>query len=137
MSLANIRGALIKGLLDADIDLPMAFENRPFTADKAAAWAAVFVLPNQPDVATLGDTGEDEHTGIMQVNLNYPAGQGDADILATCDTLRAYFHAGKNITYNAQPVTIRSCGRSVGRVVDGQYQIIMSINWYARTARGV
>lgn len=135
MSLTNIKAALVNAYVTGAFGLPTAYENRVFDTTPGVPWAAVHVLPAQPDVFTLGSSGRDEHTGILQIDLFYPLNTGDGAILAKADAIRTYFKAGTDFDYNGQTVTIRNSGRSGGRRDEGWYSIIMTIEWYAYTTR--
>lgn len=135
MSFTNIKAALINAYISGGFSLSTAYENKKFKAEKNTPWAAVFIVPNQPSVATLGDSGTDAHDGFLQINLNYPPDCGDGEILKKADEIGAYFRAGSSFEYDSQQVTISSCGRSQGNNVDDMYQIILTINWYARVQR--
>lgn len=132
----KLRGALMQGVEDSPLDLPYAAENSPFDkpANKAP-WASVFVLPNQPSPATLGDEGEDAHDGILQIDLNYQLLTGEAAVTAKADQLTDFFKAGKPLTYQGVQLTVASCGRSRGREVDGWYRVSMTVSWFARVPR--
>jgi hypothetical protein len=136
VSLANIRAALVEAYESLHLHLDTAHENRPFSPG-ADPWAALFVIPNQPAVATLGNGGEDEHTGFMQIDLNYPLHGGTAAALETADDIRAYFAAGRWLEYDGQRVLITSSGRARGVEVNGWYRVSMTINWTARTIRSL
>lgn len=135
MSFSKIRSALIQGHIGSGLCHPTAYENTKFDKPTGSPWCSVFILPNQPSVASLGAGGTDAHTGIMQVDINYPLASGEADIVADADTVAAHFTAGRRLVYNAQEVIVRSCGRSRGRSVDGWYRISLTIDWYAQTPR--
>lgn len=135
MSLTKIKSALVDAFQTGGFSLPTAYENRNYEPKPGTPWAELFVIPNQPEVATLGDAGEDSHTGIFQINLNYPPNQGEGPILATADAVRAVFSAGKRLTNNGQTMTVLSCGRSRGIQAGGWYRISITITWYALTAR--
>ena len=51
----DIRNALVLSWLDGDFGLTTALPNKDFTPG-TDPWAALFVVPSQPGVATLGDT---------------------------------------------------------------------------------
>jgi hypothetical protein len=136
VSLANIRAALVDAYESLNLELETAHENRPFTPG-ADPWAALFVVPNAPAVATLGDGGEDEHSGFMQIDLNFPQHTGTSEVLAAADEIRAYFVAGRRLIYEGQEVLIRSSGRSAGLNVNGWYRVSMTVFWTARTIRSL
>jgi hypothetical protein len=135
MSLTNIKGALVSAYVAGAFGLPTAHENKIFKPVTGTPWASLFVVPNQPSVGTLGDAGEDNHDGFLQIDLNYPLNKGDGEALSKSDEMRDYFKAGSRHVHSGQVVTVTNCGRSIGRQVDGWYRITLTINWYARTAR--
>ena len=68
-----IAECLVKAYLDGGFNLPTAYENRAFSKPGPdEPWAALFLLPDKPRPVTLGPHGEDEHRGILQVDLHYP-----------------------------------------------------------------
>lgn len=136
MSLSSIRAALISGYNEVGLDLDTAYENRSFLPGEYP-WASAFLIPNIPDAVTVGIGGEDEHSGFLQVDLNYPLNEGTAHILEAADQIRAHFVAGRKFTHDGQEVLIRSCGRSTGLEINGWYRISMTINWTARTLRSL
>ena len=135
MSLTNIRQALVESYVDGNFGLPTAYPNTTFNPTSDVAWAQLDIIPNQPSVAALGENGTDEHDGIMQIALNYPLNEGDGDVVAMADTIRTQYKAGFSKTANEQSVVVRSCGRSAGGEVDGWFRVVITINWYAHTAR--
>lgn len=132
----GLRKALMQGVEDSPLALPYAVENSPFTKPTGQSpWAAVYVLMNQPSVATLGDEGQDAHDGILQIDLNYPLNTGEAAVTAKADELTDFFKAGKRLASSGVELTVASCGRSRGREVDGWYRVSMTVTWFARVSR--
>ncbi len=132
----GLRGALIQGIEASPLALPYSIENAPFDKpEDKSPWASVFVITNQPSVATLGQDGQDSHTGIMQVDLSYELLTGEAAVNAKADELSSFFTAGKRFAYQGIEVTISSCGRSRGREVNGWWRVSMTIAWFARVTR--
>lgn len=136
MSLAKIDKAAIKAYVDGGFGLPTAYENVDSDHKTDETYAEVFNVPNQPETITLGKDGLDGHNGFLQINLNYPRLTGRKDALEKCDEIRRHFFHGAKFNYQDQFIFIRNCGRSQGRIVNGMYQIIITINWTARSARG-
>lgn len=99
--------------------------------------AALFLLPDKPRPVTLGPHGEDEHRGILQVDLHYPLNSGTAGINAKYNELASWFTAGRRFIHNGTGVSVRSCGRGRGREDDGWWTVPVSINWYSKLHRGV
>lgn len=126
----------MQGVADSPLGLPYGVENAPFNKpSKLEPWAATFVLPNQPSVATLGAEGQDAHDGVLQIDLNYPLNTGDKDVMSKADELTDFFKAGKRLAHSGVELTVASCGRSRGLEVDGWYRVSMTIAWFARVSR--
>lgn len=134
---SKLRSALVQGATTALAGLPTAMENAPFEKPALAGdpWAAVFIMPNQPEAATLGADGQDAHDGIMQIDLNYQLKMGEAAVMAKADALADFFKAGERLSYSGVELTILSCGRSRGREVDGYWRVSMTVSWSARVSR--
>lgn len=116
-------------------DSETQFENRTFTPPNAARWAAVWFLPTQPVVATLGDGGDDRLDGIFQIDLYYPQNKGSGTAGAMADTIRNAFTAGHRLVYQGQEVVIVNCGRSQGRIENNCFKIVVSVSFYAYLTR--
>ena len=117
-----------------------AFENQAFEPTPGTPWAQLFLVPSQPSAASLGDSGLDEHTGFLQIDLNYPINEGTGAINIKADEIRAHFKAGARFvddefSQDPQSVLIRSCGRSNGRNVNGWYRVSITVFWSAWTQR--
>ena len=133
-----IAECLVKAYLVGGFNLPAAYENRAFSKPGPdGPWAALFLLPDKPRPVTLGPHGEDEHRGILQVDLHYPLNSGTAGINAKYNELASWFTAGRRFIHNGTGVSVRSCGRGRGREDDGWWTVPVSINWYSKLHRGV
>lgn len=100
------------------------------------AWFEFFIIPNRPVVVTLGDDGFNEHTGIVQVNLNYPMHEGSGAMLQKADQVSALFKAGSRHVFEGQTVSVISCGlNGSGKTVNGFFQSILTIQYKAQTPR--
>jgi hypothetical protein len=130
-----IDSALIQAYTDGAFGLAWASENRDYEPTAGTAWAEIYMLPNQPSVASLGDDGLDIHDGVMQINLNYPAGQGAGGANQKATAIRNYFYAGRSFAYSGQSVEIVSCGRGPGRVIDSWYRVPVTLFYRAWTSR--
>lgn len=133
-NVVDLEKALLTGVVGCALGMPVALENAPF--DKPSGpWAATFIIANQPSPRTLGDGGEDEHDGILQIDVNYPRLSGRAATLAMVGQITSYFYAGRALVYGATTVRVSSCGKPRSREVDGWYRTSLTIEWYARIAR--
>lgn len=127
----------MQGVIDCDMGLPFAVENAPFDKPAETPWASVWIVPSPGGVraVTCGDAGEDEHVGIVQVDLNYPMRRGTRDQRLMCDKLATFFVAGRRMISGLANVLVVSCDKSMGREVDGWWRVSMTVTWRARVAR--
>lgn len=131
----KIDTALITAFDDASFGLDYAVENRAFDRVPGTAHAEIYILHAQPFPVTLGDGGEDLIAGTMQVNLNYPVGEGAGAANQKATEIRDVFKAGYRPSYSGQEVFIVSTGRGPSRNIDSYYQVIVNINFEARVIR--
>lgn len=153
MRFLDVRNALVLSWLDGDYGLATAFPNKDFTPD-TDPWAALFVVPSQPGVATLGDEGQDRHDGFLQIDLNHPLNSGDIpaitladqiarrykagtrfDAPALAETLIADFEAQEFLVWDPLKVLIRSCGYEQPRRVENWSRTTMTIFYSAWVSR--
>jgi hypothetical protein len=131
----DIEKALIAAVDDVDNTTPRGYPNNPLEDLPDGLWLQLHNLRADSSPATLGDLGEDNHPGILQIDVNYPVNKGSKQDLAKADELAAYFTAGKTLTYSSQEVKVVSCSLGPGRYVGGYYRVSLSVNYYARTTR--
>jgi len=137
MSASKIRSALVNAYVAGNFFSKQntQWENVAFSPPKETPWAAVYIVPTQPAVATLGPNGTDRHDGFLQIDLNYPLNKGTKDVSDKADSVENTFTAGRRFAYSGQEVIISSCGRSQGRKVDGFYRVSVTAYWYAHVTR--
>ena len=135
MSELKINAALVSAYRAVMPSLPTAFEGVAFTPATGTKWAALNNLRAGADVASLGVGGQDEHTGVLQIDVNVPEGTGTGELLADADTLRGYFIAGRSFTYQTQTVRVRRADVSQVRRVDGWLRVSVSVTYSAFTIR--
>lgn len=138
--MSDIDKALIAAYTAGAFSLPTEYENyndpdNPLPPTDNTAWARLWHVPARTTAATLGSAGKDEHTGFLQIDLNYPRGTGDGAAKAKAEAILAYFKIGASFTHNSQAVLVSSNGRSQGRNVDGWYRISLTIYYRARVTR--
>lgn len=132
---ASALTSAFKTLNDATLQLPVRWPNMPFTPPSTGGWASFDIVPADPAVATLGLQGEDEHTGIMQVGLHYPLQVGVKSVNDAYETLRAFFVAGKFLTFEDARVTVLRCGIGPQGKKDSYFQAFVTVSWRARIQR--
>lgn len=131
----DIEKALINAVLSVDNVTPCGMPAAELDEYPDGLWLQLFNLRAESSPVTLGDAGEDNHPGVLQIDINYPKGKGTGDVLSKADEFASFFTAGKSLLYNTQEVKVLSSSLSPGRYVGGYYRVSLSINYYARTTR--
>ena len=133
----RIEKALISVFDQIKGSMPAGYPGAELDADQLPddLWAQVNNVRVASDVVTLGDSGEDNHTGFFQIDLNYPKGRGTKAVLEKADEIASSVPAGTLIDFGGQKVKILSTELSPGRYVGGYYRVSLTINYYARTIR--
>ena len=89
-----VRSALVKAFMDLSTAEGWTYkiitENSPQEPDKNNVWIGLTYLPDVPEVITLGDGGEDDLEGILQLDIYVPTGKGEKEALDITDKLRSY-----------------------------------------------
>lgn len=135
MGQLDIEKALITKLESLNLGIELFYENYKVTPPNKQPYAIVNVSHDQPFVATIGDGGEDNHDGFLQILLKYPLGKGAGDAKEMADTICSQFKAGVYCTHLDQSVIIRNSGIGPAFDSDSRYTLPITVNWYARTRR--
>ena len=137
MSLDKIRSAFASTFKDGGFytTAQIAWENVVYTPPATGNWARFTFLPNNPDIASIGAGGRSSQTGLVQIDLNFPIGGGDGEAMTKYLAVKNAFTEGSRLIYQGQEISIRSCGRSQGRVIDNFYRVSVSIYFYAQINR--
>lgn len=132
MSYQYIRAAL-ETRLDAFMpSIPTAWENVPF-AQPSTEYQRVYLLPARTSNPTFGDSLAME-SGIFQISLYYPDGNGSSEAMERAEGLRNWFYRGLSLT-NAD-ITVRINSKpsiSPGQYEPGFYVLIVSVPYFVYT----
>lgn len=133
----DIEKNLILAVKEVDSTTPTGHPNRRLADKKKGQglWLQLHNICGDSSPVTLGDQGEDNHPGILQIDINYPEGRGSKQVLAKADAFVGFFTAGKALLYTAQEIRILSSSIGPGRYVGGYYRVSVSVNYYSRTFR--
>lgn len=134
----DIERAVVKAVTDAQPGVPTGFPGNELQheqQDSDTLWLQVHNLRAGSEPVTLGDKGEDDHRGVLQIDINAPKGKGSAEALQKADELAGLFTAGKSLLYNAQEVRVIRATVSPGVYVGNFYRLVLSVFYYARTVR--
>ena len=85
--------------------MPVAWPNVSYDPP-ATGYLRVSHLPNETDQVTLGASGQNRHTGILQVSVMWPKGDGSIDPLEVAAQVVAHFKRGTSFTQNSVDIRI-------------------------------
>lgn len=84
---------------------PVAWENVAFTPG-SVPYLSPFLLPAEPFQSEIGTAGANRHTGIFQISIFAPQGQGMGVAGTLRDNLVDHFKRGTTLTYSGVTVTV-------------------------------
>jgi len=111
-NITDAREILHQALIDANLGIPLAYENNEFQPDAHETWGAVFYLPNIAEPVSLGSFGDDELTGVFQIDIYTPTNTGEAVALGLLQKLRIAFSAGRVYKNPYSEVLIKRSGQN-------------------------
>lgn len=136
MSIAKIRSALVQAVQAGSFGLSVVYENtNSFTPQADTPWAAFSLSMTPPNVASLGDSGQNEYTGFAQLLLSHPLNSGAGASLEKADEIAAAFKPGSLLTYQGQAVRITRSGADSPFIDQGYYKTPVTIYWRAFAER--
>lgn len=135
MAETQARKALIQGVINANANIPIKWENAAFTMPSNSAWAAVYILTMDDAANTLGQNGLNRIDGVMQISVFAPKGSGDLSAYINADKFRAIFKTGATLTADGQVVRISSASMRAGADEPNWYSQILNVEFYAYKGR--
>lgn len=115
--------------------LAIAWPNRNFDPARRGLWASVFYVPNIPEGVTVGQRGQNQITGFLQIDLNAALDAGESVLLDWQRKAGIFFHGGRVFSYNAARVLVVSAGTGQGRTVDNFFRKSITVTFRARLKR--
>jgi hypothetical protein len=134
VSLSQVKASLVGAASTALGSISHSAENEPYTIPTAAKWGKISFMPAACEIYTLGTSGSDDATGILQIDLSYPLSTGTSAADTDHQTIRTAF-VGKTFTSSGQSVTITSVVRRPAREVDNFYRVTTDVYWTALVTR--
>jgi len=131
MSLNNIRNALEAAIDGMQPSIATAHQGESFTPAIGTPYAAIYLMVATPNNPTMGD-GFYQELGVLQVTLNYPAGEGTAAATARAEAIRAVLRRGATFSFGGTDVQIdRTPVITAGDEAEGFIAIIVRAPWHA------
>jgi hypothetical protein len=139
MSTQDVRRAFVvaakEQVEELNPDLKIAWPNKKFNPPNNEPWVGFHWVPVDKKAVTLGEGGEDELVGFIQLDINVPEDSGEELTELFLASMEAWFVAGRPVVYDSQAATVTSTSRSGGRTVDPYFRTSLTINFYARIIR--
>jgi len=138
MSQLIFRKALIEEVKNFGIanNLAVKFENKKFKGNEENTdiYLEFFFLPDIPRSVTVGNTGQNEATGEIQINIvaNADSKRGDMEVAEVGANLTSLFNVGKVLTKEGLKVLIITSGIRAGFIDGANYVIPFNVEWKAR-----
>lgn len=129
----------ISAALDARLNtmtgLPdVAWENKVYEPTLNELYLRATHLPADTVAGTIGDSiSTDLSTGIYQVDVFAPAGDGKSEGYVMADLIADHLKRDTELTYNSRTVRIKNVSLSPARQDNGWYQIPVNISYYSFT----
>lgn len=134
-AIAEIQKTIYKAVQDGAFGLPVAMPNESFDPKDKTGYLALFLLRAPTVQAELGWVGCDSHTGIIQIDINYPQGKGDTLHAEMADSINAVFKSGATFAGATISVNIRNVSAGQLQIGQGWATLPLTIEYFAFTER--
>jgi hypothetical protein len=116
-----------------DAGLRVAWPNVAFSRSGNETYLAVNNLPASVQAAALGRDAQDVLTGIYQIDVVAPSGNGWAPSADVVDGLRSHFSRGLKLTATGIELTVIRTQQAPAKIDDGtHYRVPVDVAWRAR-----
>lgn len=133
---SDVEIALRASLLDVAGETPVRAVTLPVEVEPVGVYISKVVLYTDRRAVTLGDGGQDEMTGIFQVDVNVPPEVDPADGSAVVDRMLDYYSAGRKLEAGSGIVFVRrSTPSTERRGSTGTVTKSVSVYWFSRSTR--
>ena len=137
MKWADIYSAIVTHYQAQNFDFPTYWPNKDGNPEPGQYHARVWFIPANNDAGSLGGTGVDRLSGILQIDLMCPTNIGIGHGMGYADDVATAFQRGDSETYNGTCVVFTGTSINGPRNEDGWLRTVISVGWYAHVARSV
>jgi hypothetical protein len=131
MSQSSIRTALENALDAIQPPIDTAHGNESYSPIAGQPYQECYILFATPGNPTMGD-GFYQELGVLQINLQYPTGNGSADATDRAKLIRQAFKRGSTFTADGVTVQIEKTPEVSGGVVDGdRWKVVIKARFRA------
>lgn len=131
MNFYNAFKALNTHLASLSIGIPVYSQNDNKNPVANQAHALVYFMPAVVTPVTTSQSGMDQQSGIYQITLRYPSGQGSKDILEKADSIAQHYKAGQSLLAPLGNEVVKLLGAEIAPPVaeSGWFSIPVSIKY--------
>ena len=129
----DIRAALDTQLITATgfpAEAHRAWENVRFEPTTGTTWVATILLPAESRPAIMGPAPQQLYTGLYQVDIFAPEGEGPAEAETLADNIRAVFTVDDVLTSGSVNVRFRYSERIPAPPDPPWYRARVNVAWY-------
>jgi hypothetical protein len=134
MTIFNALRAALEGEIANVSGIPSsanrAWENVKFNPTPGTTWVRMTLLPGEQRPATAGLTPQVLYSGLFQVDVFAPEGDGAADADALADAIRSSYSPGDSFTSGSTVARINWSERAQGQADHPWYRVSVTISWY-------
>jgi len=132
----DVETALRASLLAVAGETPIRGVSLPLEVEPETVYISKAVMYSDRRPVTLGDGGQDEMTGIFQVDVNVPLDVDPADGGDVVDRMLDYYCAGRKLEAGKGTVFVRRSAPSTERRGStGTVTKSVSVYWFSRSTR--
>lgn len=131
----SIDKILAKAVIDGAFGIPHTFTNEDFKPSDHSSYLNCTILPSPVLVATLGDNGCDDHSGIFQIDIRYREGTGITQHKKTADVINIQFANGKYFTDGEVSLRIENVSIAPLLIGGGWASLPMTIEYQVYSRR--
>ena len=113
---------------------PVAWENVPYTPTTGTTYIRPVLLPAEPFQAEIGTNGANRHSGVYQISVFAPAGQGVGALNTLVGSLCDHFKRGTALSYSPVTVTVQKAYPSPAMQETDWQQVAISIQYITDAA---
>ena len=104
-------------------------ENVTAKATASVPFTRTTLLPARPNQLTMGVTGQDELTGLYQIDLYCPLGSGAYAATLAADLVVAAFPRTWSVTAGTDVLRVVQCWAEAARQVNNWYTLSVMLKW--------
>lgn len=137
MKWGDIYSALATHYQGAALGIVTYWPNKDGNPAAGTTHNRIWFIPANNDAGSLGGTGVDRLSGLLQIDLMCPTNVGVGDCMDKADAIASAFQRGDSETYNGTCVVFTGTSINGPRNEDGWLRTVISVGWYAHVARSV